>query len=183
MKVLHVVGARPDQIKVAPFIESMADEAATQRRRLDQILVHSGRHYSPELSMPTIGELGLPKPDITLDVGSGSLAVQTGQEMIAFEEAMKDHHPDLMISVGAVNSTIACALDTAKMDSAIVHVDEPCGLRSLVSLPVTVSQELPLLWPLHPRAKSQLELRGLNALLARSRCTDLPGNNLWTERQ
>lgn len=90
MKVLHVVGARPNLMKVAPLIESMACEAALQRKNLEQVLVHTGQHYSPELSKLLFDELGLPKPDINLNVGSGSYGAQTGRVMIAFEEVLKD---------------------------------------------------------------------------------------------
>jgi len=260
MKILHVVGARPNLMKVAPLIEAMKASALVRKVPLTQVLVHTGQHYSPELSNLLFNELGLPKPDINLNVGSGSHGAQTGRVMIAFEEVLKEHRPDRMLVVGDVNSTIACALDAAKMGIPIVHVeaglrsfdrtmpeeinriltdqisdwlftteesaranllregidgsrihfvgnvmidtllkhrktallkrthesfglntgaygvvtlhrpsnvDDPCDLRALISVLLQISRELPLLWPLHPRTKHQIEELHLKPLLER----------------
>ncbi|MEZ5597659.1 MAG: UDP-N-acetylglucosamine 2-epimerase [Pseudomonadales bacterium] len=78
MKIVHVVGARPNLMKVAPLIEALAKEAESRGRHVEQLLVHTGQHYTPELSKLLFDELGLPKPDINLNVGSGSHGAQTG---------------------------------------------------------------------------------------------------------
>ncbi|PYP40179.1 MAG: UDP-N-acetylglucosamine 2-epimerase (non-hydrolyzing) [Gemmatimonadetes bacterium] len=122
MKLLHVVGARPNFMKAAPVI------AAGRRGGLNQVLVHTGQHYDAAMSEAFFEDLGLPTPDENLDVGSGSHAEQTARIMSAFEPALDRHGPDWVLVYGDVNSTVACALVAAKKGVRVAHVE--AGLRS-----------------------------------------------------
>ncbi len=106
MKVINVVGARPNFMKMAPIIEAM-NRYPDQFRHL---LVHTGQHYDENMSGAFFSDLGMPRPDIDLEVGSGSHAEQTAKVMIAFENVCEKHTPDLVIVVGDVNSTMARAI-------------------------------------------------------------------------
>jgi UDP-N-acetylglucosamine 2-epimerase (non-hydrolysing) len=124
MKILHVVGARPNFMKIAPIMREMAkypDE-------FEQIPVHTGQHYDANMSQVFFDELELPRPDVNLDVGSGSHAWQTAQIMQRFEPVLTDFKPDWVLVPGDVNSTIACALVASKLGVKIAHVE--AGLRS-----------------------------------------------------
>ena len=123
MKVLNVVGARPNFMKIAPIVEQMKEMAD-----LTGILVHTGQHYDEGMSDVFLRGLGIPQPDIYLGVGSGSHAVQTARVMMEFEKACLAERPDLVVVVGDVNSTMACALVTAKLGIPVAHVE--AGLRS-----------------------------------------------------
>ena len=122
-KVICVVGARPNFIKAAPVIDSL-------RRYADMhvMLVHTGQHYDHQMSTLFFNDLGMPKPDVDLQVGSGSHGEQTGQIMMKIEPLMKSERPDLVIVFGDVNSTIAAALCAAKLGIQVAHVE--AGLRS-----------------------------------------------------
>ncbi|MBI4349027.1 MAG: UDP-N-acetylglucosamine 2-epimerase (non-hydrolyzing) [Elusimicrobia bacterium] len=122
MKILHVVGARPNFMKSAPLMRAFA--AAGIR----QSLVHTGQHYDPRMSEVFIEELGLPAPDVDLEVGSGSHAEQTARVMERLEPILLDARPDWLVVVGDVNSTLAAALVAAKMQVRVAHVE--AGLRS-----------------------------------------------------
>jgi UDP-N-acetylglucosamine 2-epimerase (non-hydrolysing) len=124
MKIMHIVGARPNFMKVAPLLQAMKGH----RGVFDQILVHTGQHYDYTMSQIFFEELGMPEPDETLNVGSGSHAEQTGRVMLAFEPVLLTHKPDWVIVVGDVNSTLACALVCAKLGVRVAHVE--AGLRS-----------------------------------------------------
>lgn len=146
MKILSVVGARPNFMKVAPIIAAIGDHnrklpAAHSRGPEDSqefiqhVLVHTGQHYGELMSDSFFSDLNLPKPDIQMGVGSGSHAAQSAEIMKRFEEILLAEKPDLVVVVGDVNSTLACALVTAKIsfDSSgtrplIAHVES--GLRS-----------------------------------------------------
>lgn len=123
MKILHIVGARPNFMKVGPVMRALADLDG-----ITQVLVHTGQHYDPGMSGVFFQQLGLPAPDVNLEVGSGSHAVQTAQIMMRFEEAAKAQMPDLVMVYGDVNSTVACALVCAKTGIPVAHVE--AGLRS-----------------------------------------------------
>lgn len=123
MKILHVVGARPNFMKVAPVVAAMA---ATSR--FQQVLVHTGQHYDAALSDVFLEQLGMPRPDLNLEVGSGSHAQQTAQVMIRFEPVLRDYRPDWVFVPGDINSTLACALTAAKLGVPVVHLE--AGLRS-----------------------------------------------------
>lgn len=122
MLVCNVVGARPNFMKIAPVIMEM------KRRGMPNLLVHTGQHYDKLMSDIFLDELGLPKPEIFLDVGSDTHARQTAHIMIAFEEVCQQHRPDLVVVGGDVNSTVAVALVTAKQQIPLAHVE--AGLRS-----------------------------------------------------
>ncbi|MFN8573999.1 MAG: UDP-N-acetylglucosamine 2-epimerase (non-hydrolyzing) [Gemmatimonadaceae bacterium] len=126
MKVLVVAGARPNFMKVAPILAAL--EAAGHQR----VFVHTGQHYDATMSDAFFRDLGLPDPDYHLGVGSGSHAKQTARVMEAFEPVLLEARPDWVVVVGDVNSTLACALVTAKLRTEhgcrIAHVE--AGLRS-----------------------------------------------------
>lgn len=121
--MLHVVGARPNFIKVAAVHQAIA-----RRGVLRQRLIHTGQHYDAQMSEVFFSELGIPAPEVHLGVGSGSHAVQTGQVMVELEQALLAERPDLVSVVGDVNSTLAAALVAAKLLIPIAHVE--AGLRS-----------------------------------------------------
>ena len=124
MKTVHVVGARPNFMKIAPIVAAMDEHPGV----FEQLLVHTGQHYDRKMSKVFFEELGLPRPDINLGVGSGSHAQQTARVMTAFEPVLLEHQPDCVIVVGDVNSTLACTLVAAKLHVPVVHVE--AGLRS-----------------------------------------------------
>lgn len=123
MNIVHVVGARPNFMKVAPVMAAL--------RRLDhfaQRLVHTGQHYDANMSDIFFQQLGMPQPDVNLEVGSGSHSVQTAQIMMRFEETIVKSRPDMVIVYGDVNSTVAAAMVCAKHRIPVAHVE--AGLRS-----------------------------------------------------
>jgi UDP-N-acetylglucosamine 2-epimerase (non-hydrolysing) len=122
-KVLHIVGARPNFMKVAPI-----HRAISERGALAQQLVHTGQHYDVKMSDVFFTDLGMPAPDIHLGIGSGSHAEQTARLMIELEKVFASQKPDLVSVVGDVNSTLAAALVAVKMGIPIGHVE--AGLRS-----------------------------------------------------
>jgi len=122
--ILCVVGARPNFMKMAPILRALAANTPV----IPALLVHTGQHYDREMSDKLFEDLNLPRPDINLDVGSGSHAVQTAEVMRRFEPVLDTHAPSCVIVVGDVNSTLACTLVTAKKGIPVVHVE--AGLRS-----------------------------------------------------
>jgi UDP-N-acetylglucosamine 2-epimerase (non-hydrolysing) len=123
VKILLVAAARPNFMKVAPVWRALN---ATGRFQLT--LVHTGQHYDENMSKVFFDELGLPRPDIDLGVGSGTHAEQTARVMLAFEPALQGADPGLVVVVGDVNSTLACALVACKRGVPVAHVE--AGLRS-----------------------------------------------------
>src|SRR5215203_3942145 len=124
LKVINVVGARPNFMKVAPIVAAM-------KKRPDTFLplvVHTGQHYDSAMSDSFFRDLDLPQPDIHLGVGSGSHAAQTAAVMERFEPVVLSEKPDWVLVVGDVNSTIACALVCVKLGIKVAHVE--AGLRS-----------------------------------------------------
>ncbi|XXF79175.1 UDP-N-acetylglucosamine 2-epimerase (non-hydrolyzing) [Myxococcaceae bacterium GXIMD 01537] len=122
-KVLHIVGARPNFMKVAPIYKAIAG-----RGRLEQVLVHTGQHYDVKMSDIFFTDLGMAPPDVHLGVGSGSHAEQTARMMLEVEKVFAREQPHLVSVVGDVNSTLAAALVAVKMNIPISHVE--AGLRS-----------------------------------------------------
>ncbi len=122
-EVLLVAGARPNFMKVAPLLEAIRHSG-----RLPVALVHTGQHYDPAMSDVFFEELGLPRPDVHLGVGSESHARQTARILVAFEEVVLERRPRAVVVVGDVNSTAACALVCAKLLVPVAHVE--AGLRS-----------------------------------------------------
>ena len=123
MKAMCVVGARPNFMKAAPVIDALR-----RYQDVQVMLVHTGQHYDHQMSTLFFQELGMPKPDVDLQVGSGSHGEQTGQIMVRLEPLMKSERPDVVIVFGDVNSTIAAALCAAKLGIQVAHVE--AGLRS-----------------------------------------------------
>ncbi len=123
MKLINVCGARPNFMKIAPLMRAYRSCPGIQ-----PLLVHTGQHYDEKMSKLFFEELEIPRPDINLEVGSGSHAQQTATIMQRFEPVVAEHKPDAVLVVGDVNSTIACALVAAKMGVQVYHVE--AGLRS-----------------------------------------------------
>lgn len=123
MIIVHVVGARPNFMKAAPVIAALSEHTGVK-----QILVHTGQHYDKNMSQIFFDELGLPEPDVNLEVGSGSHAVQTAEIMKRFEEVVLEYQPDWVVVYGDVNSTVAAALVATKLHVKVAHVE--AGLRS-----------------------------------------------------
>jgi UDP-N-acetylglucosamine 2-epimerase (non-hydrolysing) len=121
--VLHVVGARPNYMKIAPLMNALNGVS-----RVRQLLVNTGQHYDEAMAKGFIRELSLPLPDRDLEVGSASHAVQTAQVMIRFEQVCLDETPDLVVVVGDVNSTMAATVVASKLLIPVAHVE--AGLRS-----------------------------------------------------
>lgn len=124
MKILNIVGARPNFMKMAPIIEAMNKYP----EQIQHLLVHTGQHYDEKMSKAFFDDLGMPKPDINLEVGSGSHAEQTARIMVEFEKICLQEKPDLVIVVGDVNSTMACTITAKKLGIRVAHVE--AGLRS-----------------------------------------------------
>lgn len=123
-KVIHLIAAaRPNFMKVAPLYHALSNE-----KWCSTILVHTGQHYDADMSDAFFLDLGLPKPDIHLGVGSGTHAEQTARVMMAYEKVCLNRRPDLTIVVGDVNSTMACALTAKKLCIPVAHLE--AGLRS-----------------------------------------------------
>lgn len=143
LKWILVVGARPNFMKIAPIVRAVERSNASLPldnpgeighvpeetcRKIQYVLVHTGQHYDFNMSDSFFKDLKLPKPDIHLEVGSGTHGEQTGSVLIKFEKVLMLEKPDLLIVVGDVNSTLACALAAAKLQIPIAHVES--GLRS-----------------------------------------------------
>src|SRR5689334_6683836 len=123
VKLICVGGARPNFMKLAPLLKALREAGDFQ-----VILVHTGQHYDEKMSGQFFRELGIPTPDYHLEVGSGTHAQQTAEIMRRFEPVMQQEHPDGVVVVGDVNSTMAAAIVAAKLNVPVVHVE--AGLRS-----------------------------------------------------
>ncbi len=123
MKIVAVVGARPNFMKIAPLFWELPNYPG-----IEAVLVHTGQHYDRAMSQLFFEELRIPRPDVDLGVGSASHAVQTAEVMKRFEPVLLEQRPDAVVVVGDVNSTIACALTSVKLDIPVAHVE--AGLRS-----------------------------------------------------
>lgn len=123
MKILNIVGARPNFMKIAPLIKAMR-----KHQDLTPILIHTGQHYDVGMAKQFFEDLQMPQPDVSLEVGSGSHAVQTAEVMKRLEPVLERERPDLVLVVGDVNSTVAAALTAVKLHIAVGHVE--AGLRS-----------------------------------------------------
>ena len=124
LRIINVVGARPNFMKIAPVI----DEMRRRSSRIEPLLVHTGQHYDESMSDSFFEDLHIPRPDINLEVGSGSHSEQTARVMIAFEQVLLKHPADWVVVVGDVNSTMAAALVASKQLVRLAHVE--AGLRS-----------------------------------------------------
>ena len=127
-KWVLVAAARPNFMKIAPLMRAIAEHNSHKGNSIRPFLVHTGQHYDDNMSDSFFRELQIPKPDVHLGIGSGTHAQQTGNVMIAFEQVLLSEKPDLVIVVGDVNSTLACALTAVKLHIPVAHVE--AGLRS-----------------------------------------------------
>lgn len=135
MKIVSVVGARPNFVKIAPLAQRFKERGFTH------VLVHTGQHYDYEMSKVFFSDLNLPEPDQHLDIGSGTHAVQTGKIMAAMEKVLIDETPDLTVVVGDVNSTLGGALASVKLEVPVAHVE--AGYRSFdMRMPEEVNRVL-----------------------------------------
>jgi len=123
-RVLNIVGARPNFMKIAPIHREMQKSD----NQLEPVLIHTGQHYDKRMSKFFFVDLGMPKPDEFLGVGSGSHAEQTARVMVEFEKVCLKYKPDLVQVVGDVNSTMACSITAKKLWIPVAHVE--AGLRS-----------------------------------------------------
>jgi UDP-N-acetylglucosamine 2-epimerase (non-hydrolysing) len=128
MKIISVVGARPNFMKIAPFIKAIKLHNKMADQNIEHVLVHTGQHYDQNMSDAFFKELGIPLPDINLDVGSGSHAEQVGQTMMALEKVLRQEKPDWVVVVGDVNATLAASVTAKKEHIKCAHIE--AGLRS-----------------------------------------------------
>src|SRR5712671_683098 len=136
IRLLSVVGARPNFMKIAPIIDELK-----KRPAIEHCLVHSGQHYDELLSGNFFADLGLPVPDVNLQTGSASHAVQTAEIMKRIEPVLLDYKPHMVLVVGDVNSTIAAALTAVKLGIPVAHIE--AGLRSFdMTMPEEVNRKL-----------------------------------------
>lgn len=128
MKIISVVGARPNFMKIAPFIRAIRTHNGQSKDRIEHLLVHTGQHYDDRMSKAFFEALDIPEADINLEVGSGSHAEQVGNTMIAFEKVLLKEQPDWVVVVGDVNATLACSVTAKKLHVKVCHIE--AGLRS-----------------------------------------------------
>jgi UDP-N-acetylglucosamine 2-epimerase (non-hydrolysing) len=136
LKIINIVGARPNLPKIAPLVREMQ-----RHPEIEPILVHTGQHYDDMLSDIFFRQMGIPAPDVNLEVGSGSHAAQTAEILRRIEPVLVERQPDLVLVVGDVNSTIAASLAAAKLGIPVAHVE--AGLRSFDrSMPEEINRVL-----------------------------------------
>jgi len=129
LHIMSVVGARPNFMKIAPFVHAIDRfNAAATDDRIDHYLVHTGQHYDKVMSASFFDVLGIPEPDVDLEIGSGTHAEQVGRTMIAFEAVIRERRPDWIVVVGDVNATCACSITAKKEHVRLAHIE--AGLRS-----------------------------------------------------
>ena len=161
--VFCVVGARPNYMKMAPILRALAAHDPA----LPALLVHTGQHYDADMNDQLFSGLGLPRPDVNLEVGSGTHAVQTAEVMRRFEPVLDAHRPSCVVVVGDVNSTLACTLVAVKKGIPVAHVE--AGLRSFDrSMPEEINRVLTdqiadLLYTTERAAHENLAREGIDA--------------------
>ena len=129
MKIVSVVGARPNFMKIAPFIRAIESYSAVSgNESIEHLLVHTGQHYDDRMSRSFFQALGIPEANINLGIGSGTHAEQVGRTMIEFEKVAQQHAPDWVVVVGDVNATCACSITAKKENLRLAHIE--AGLRS-----------------------------------------------------
>lgn len=129
MKIISVVGARPNFMKIAPFIHAINSYNKTNKLpKVEHLLVHTGQHYDDRMSKLFFEELNIPEADINLGIGSGTHAEQVGYTMIEFEKVLVRENPDWVVVVGDVNATLACSVTAKKQGVKCCHIE--AGLRS-----------------------------------------------------
>lgn len=163
MRILYVVGARPNFVKIAPIMQ----QAELYPQVFEQILVHTGQHYDKQMSKVFFDELNITPPDMNLNVGSGSHAQQTAELMRRFEPVLLDYNPDWVFVPGDVNSTVACALVASKLGVRVAHVES--GLRSFDrTMPEEINRIITdhisdLLFTTEPSGNKNLNREGISA--------------------
>lgn len=161
MRIICVCGTRPNFIKIAPLLKVLKKED-----HFETFLIHTGQHYDVNMSKLFFDELDIQKPDINLEVGSGTQATQTANIMLRFEPVVCDFKPDFVLVVGDVNSTIACGLVAVKLGVKLIHVE--AGLRSFDrSMPEEINRILTdaisdLLLVSEPSGIENLKREGIN---------------------
>ena len=161
--VICVVGARPNFMKMAPILRAMKSHVPP----IPVLLVHTGQHYDKDMSDRLFEELDLPRPDINLEVGSATHAVQTAEVMRRFEPVLDAHNPSCVLVVGDVNSTLACTLVAVKKGIPVAHVE--AGLRSYDrSMPEEINRILTdqIAGRLYTTERSALDNLGLEGIPA-----------------
>ncbi|MCF8037195.1 MAG: UDP-N-acetylglucosamine 2-epimerase (non-hydrolyzing) [Desulfobacteraceae bacterium] len=139
MKIISVVGARPNFMKIAPFIRAIEAYNRENKPGIGHILVHTGQHYDDRMNRAFFEALDIPDADINLGIGSGSHAEQVGQTMIAFEKVLQKQKPDWVVVVGDVNATCACSITAKKELVRLAHIE--AGLRSRdMSMPEEINR-------------------------------------------
>jgi UDP-N-acetylglucosamine 2-epimerase (non-hydrolysing) len=140
MKIISVVGARPNFMKIAPLIHAIITHNKEEKSPiLDHLLVHTGQHYDDRMSEAFFKALKIPKADINLGIGSGSHAEQVGKTMIAFEKVLLREKPDWVIVLGDINATLACSVTAKKLHIKTCHIE--AGLRSGdISMPEEINR-------------------------------------------
>lgn len=139
MKIISVVGARPNFMKIAPFIRAIEAYNRENNPGIEHILVHTGQHYDDRMNRAFFEALDIPDADINMGIGSGSHAEQVGQTMIAFENVVQEEKPDWVVVVGDVNATCACSITAKKELVRLVHIE--AGLRSRdMSMPEEINR-------------------------------------------
>ena len=128
MKIISVVGARPNFMKIAPFIRAINDHNKKNGKKINHLLVHTGQHYDDKMSRAFFKALDIPDADINLNVGSGTHAEQVGRTMMEFEKVVRKEKPDWVVVVGDVNATCACSITAKKEHVKCAHIE--AGLRS-----------------------------------------------------
>jgi len=129
MKILSVVGARPNFMKIAPFCHEIKRyNLSSKENKIEHILVHTGQHYDVRMSEAFFKALSIPNPDINLEVGSGSHAEQLAYTMIEFEKVLLSYQPDWVVVVGDVNATLSCSIIAKRLNIKVCHIE--AGLRS-----------------------------------------------------
>ena len=128
MKIISVVGARPNFMKIAPFIKVISKYNKLEEKKIEHMLVHTGQHYDDRMSKAFFTALEIPDADINLGIGSGSHAEQVGNTMIAFEKVLIEEKPNWVIVLGDVNATLACSVAAKKLHIRVCHIE--AGLRS-----------------------------------------------------
>jgi UDP-N-acetylglucosamine 2-epimerase (non-hydrolysing) len=160
IKIINICGARPNFMKIAPLMRAYGQHAD-----IAPLLVHTGQHYDENMSDLFFRQLGIPEPDVNLEVGSGGHAKQTAEIMTRFEPLVLEHQPDWVLVVGDVNSTIACGLVATKLGVRVAHVE--AGLRSFDrAMPEEINRVLTdrisdLLFVTEPSGMTNLKTEGV----------------------
>lgn len=134
MRIVHIVGNRPQFIKLAPFLE------ATKKYKIQNIIIHSGQHYDIEMSKIFFDELGIPEPDYNLEVGSGTHGIQTGKMLVALDPILLELKPDVVVVYGDTNTTLAGALAAYKLHIPVAHVE--AGMREYIWRPEEMNKKI-----------------------------------------